>query len=560
MPAEVQARGRLRDRRGLPGADRRPRARRAARRSSATGSEPAERGPGAPLTMRRLGRPVRRRARPRGGGLLPRRPRGAERAASGSRWPAAWRSLASAERRGPGSASAPASPRCSRRSRSSARRASAIPLTQALTAPLLGPARGARLARRCAQMLACAAVRLIHNTATTAFFIWVITGGLDAYAGTYDAIGRRLGLDIGSADALVLTAAGLLAWAAFASVVQVLVYRRGLARWDELADAPRCALRRRHGAAKRRRRASRAARFDPRAVALAAAVAFGLLLSSTAWPLLGGRGALARARVGRGAAGPRAAADRPAASPRVLAGGALVFALGGGLGLDAALRRALRAAPARAGRHLAARRPPAPTGCARSRGARSGGCAACRARPRPRGARRRSAPEGRLAAAGRALLERSSRGVPTRGRCRSLDAVLGWVVAEAARSVPRRRASACLRSARAGSTGARDRGAVAPGRRGGPGLARRRAGRDQQVVEQRRRQPRLEQRAVERLQQQVAAVGVDAPAPTAPRPARRWPRACGWPSRTGSPPAPRRSRARRSKPAALGVARQLGRA
>ena len=80
-----------------------------------------------------------------------------------------------------------------------------IPLTQAATAPMLGRLE-ARGWRPLPQILACAAIRLVHNTATTAFFIWVITGGLDAYAGTYDAIGRRLGLEIGSADALVLTA------------------------------------------------------------------------------------------------------------------------------------------------------------------------------------------------------------------------------------------------------------------------------------------------------------------------------------------------------------------
>ena len=117
-----------------------------------------------------------------------------------------------------------------------------IPLTQALTAPLLGRLE-ARGWRPLAQMLACAAVRLVHNTATTAFFIWVITGGLDAYAGTYDAIGRRVGIEIGSADALALTLAGLLAWTAFASVVQVLVYRRGLARWDELEEQLRTGTR-----------------------------------------------------------------------------------------------------------------------------------------------------------------------------------------------------------------------------------------------------------------------------------------------------------------------------
>ena len=105
-----------------------------------------------------------------------------------------------------------------------------VPLTQAVSAPILGRlhARGVGF---WPQLLACATVRLLHNAATTAFFIWVITGGLDAYAGTYDAIGRRVGIEVGTADALALTLAGLLVWAAFASTVQVLVYRRGLRAW-----------------------------------------------------------------------------------------------------------------------------------------------------------------------------------------------------------------------------------------------------------------------------------------------------------------------------------------
>src|ERR687898_773629 len=106
-----------------------------------------------------------------------------------------------------------------------------IPLTQAATAPLLGrlEARGVPVAL---QVLACASIRLLHNTATTAFFIWIVTGGLDAYAGTYDAIGRRVGIEIGTEDALLLTVATLLVWAGFASIVQVLVYRRGLRDWE----------------------------------------------------------------------------------------------------------------------------------------------------------------------------------------------------------------------------------------------------------------------------------------------------------------------------------------
>src|SRR5829696_6696489 len=154
-----------------------------------------------------------------------------------------------------------------------------VPLTQAISAPMLGRlhARGVGF---WPQLFACAAVRLLHNAATTAFFIWVITGGLDAYAGTYDAVGRRVGIAVGSADALALTLAGLVAWAAFASTVQVLVYRRGLRGWAEpdrdapAESAPSVGAR------------GLAGRFDPRAVAAAALVAFVLLLSSTAWVLL----------------------------------------------------------------------------------------------------------------------------------------------------------------------------------------------------------------------------------------------------------------------------------
>ena len=215
-----------------------------------------------------------------------------------------------------------------------------IPLTQAATAPLLG-----RLEARgwpaLPQIAVCAVLRILHNSATTAFFIWVITGGLDAYAGTYDAIGRRFGLDVGTADALALTAAGLLVWGVFASVVQVLVYRRGLRSWPEDDDA------RYVDGDIRRERTGRPAehrrRFDPRAVTLTAVVLFAVLLASTEWIVLGAVAlVLAAAWL----------LSRPDREPlptgllfaAVLALGALIFALGGGLGIDVALRRALRAA------------------------------------------------------------------------------------------------------------------------------------------------------------------------------------------------------------------------
>jgi hypothetical protein len=238
-----------------------------------------------------------------------------------------------------------------------------IPLTQAATAPMLGrlEARGVAVLP---QILACAAIRLLHNAATTAFFIWVIAGGLDAYAGTYDAIGRRIGIEIGTADALGLTLAGLLAWAAFASTVQVLVYRRGLRGWEatpasarDESDVDRDIGGQRNardvsrpmgdqrnardagatGAAGRRRR------FDPRAVTLAAAVAFALLLASTSWPLLAAvAAALALAWIA--APTDREPVPTGLVFAAILALGALAFGLGGGLGLDEAARRATRAA------------------------------------------------------------------------------------------------------------------------------------------------------------------------------------------------------------------------
>jgi hypothetical protein len=225
-----------------------------------------------------------------------------------------------------------------------------IPLTQAATAPMLGrlEARGVAVLP---QILACAAIRLLHNAATTAFFIWVIAGGLDAYAGTYDAIGRRVGIEVGTADALGVTVAGLLAWAAFASTVQVLVYRRGLRGWDRLAasagdesDVDRdIGGRRNAAAAGTAREASHKRRFDPRAITLAAAVAFALLLSGTSWPLLAAvAGTLAIAWIAL------PTDNEPVKTgvifAAILAAGALAFALGGGLGLDEAARRATRAA------------------------------------------------------------------------------------------------------------------------------------------------------------------------------------------------------------------------
>jgi len=325
-----------------------------------------------------------------------------------------------------------------------------VPLTQALTAPMLGRlhARGVGF---WPQLAACALVRLIHNAATTAFFIWVIAGGLDAYAGTYDAIGRRFGIEVNTADALVLTAVSLLAWAAFASTVQVLVYRRGLLSWAAGAGA----VERQHrGEPDRRWWADRSesdtnthhlGRFDPRAVTLSAAVAFALLLGSTEWAFLAAMGVwLAVAwLVARADPEPVKAGLVFAA---ILAAGAFTFALGGGLGLDAAVRRAmraallvlaatwLRAAAGADGLREVSRRvlrrlrkiPAAPEASSVLDGIES---------------------EGRLAAAARALTDRLAE-TPKRPR-ELLDAVLAWVVRQSDTFQPAPPPAALLLSASA---------------------------------------------------------------------------------------------------------------
>jgi len=317
-----------------------------------------------------------------------------------------------------------------------------VPLTQALSAPILGRlhARGVGF---WPQLAACGLVRLLHNAATTAFFVWVIAGGLDAYAGTYDTIGRRLGIEVGTADALVLTLVSLLAWAAFASTVQVLVYRRGLRGWAAAArqhrrdaDEARWWV----SVAENATSTHDPGRFDPRVVALSAAAAFVLLLASTEWVLLAVVSAwlLTVWLVSKPDPQPLPAGLAFAA---ILAAGAFLFAVGGGLGIDAALRRSgraallvlvatwLRAAARATGLREVARR------------------ALGRLRRVPSATEAASVldaieSEGRLAEAARALVARVSE-VPKRPTA-LLDAVLTWVVhasgsfspAAAARALP----------------------------------------------------------------------------------------------------------------------------
>jgi hypothetical protein len=173
-------------------------------------------------------------------------------------------------------------------------------------------------------------------------------------------------------------------------------------------------------------------RFARRAAALAAAVAFALLLSGTAWALLAAVSAwLTLAWL----------AARPDKAPvpagllfaALLAGGGFAFALGGGLGLDVAARRAARAG-------LLVLTATWLRGAAGADGLREvsrqvlGRLRRVPAAPEAALVLDQIASEGRLAAAARAL-EGQLRGVEKRPLA-ILDAVLRWVVRESSAFEP----------------------------------------------------------------------------------------------------------------------------
>jgi len=213
-----------------------------------------------------------------------------------------------------------------------------IPLTQSLSAPLLGRmhARGASVS---AQLAACAAFRLLDLIVTILFYISIVAGGLETYAATYDAlVGWLPGFPEGVTGALVLTAAGLVAWTVFASAVQVLVYHRALFAWPSASPAraaPTAALRNADAPA------PPVPRYDPRAAAVAAAIAFTVLLTSTD-PIVLGAVAAWLALAWLTARADRAPVRAGLALAAMLAGGALVFGLVGGAGIELTLQRMAR--------------------------------------------------------------------------------------------------------------------------------------------------------------------------------------------------------------------------
>ncbi|MAS54452.1 hypothetical protein [Nocardioides sp.] len=107
-----------------------------------------------------------------------------------------------------------------------------IPVPHAVSAPWLGVLY--RKGRALLTMaLAGALVRSGYYLMTSVFSILVLIG-LEAYVGSYEQLRQWLGfLPAGTAAALWLTAAMLVAWSLGAGLVQAWVLRRGLRDWDD---------------------------------------------------------------------------------------------------------------------------------------------------------------------------------------------------------------------------------------------------------------------------------------------------------------------------------------
>jgi hypothetical protein len=219
-----------------------------------------------------------------------------------------------------------------------------VPLTQAITAPILGhmEARGRGTAPQLATTIA---IRAFQNLMFTLFYVFVIVG-FDAYTGSYDQLfGWIPGLPTDPAGALAMAAVSLVIWAVGASIVQVLVYRRGLRRWPapDAALAPEPPAGAPEAGALPAGTRFAGGRFDPRAVVLAAIVAFAILLTGTSWPMLLAVGlwlALAWAL----ARGDRSVVKPGLVLAAVLVSGTLVFGLIGSMGLELTVQRTIRAA------------------------------------------------------------------------------------------------------------------------------------------------------------------------------------------------------------------------
>ena len=350
-----------------------------------------------------------------------------------------------------------------------------VPLTQAITAPMLGRARGAADAAPAPVPGLPATPPDPQHRRPPRSSSGSSPAGSTPTSGTYDALGgtRR---DRGGGDRGARLHRGRAWWCGACSprAVQVMVYRRGLRSWDAIRAGRAC-----QGIGRWRVRRPRTPVHTPAASTRAPprsppAVAFGLLLSGTSWPLLGAVAAwLALAAAG--------VARRP---------------VGGAHGARLLRRPGRGRVPVRAGgrpgpRHRGPRAAPGracscwwPPGCGRRPG--SGGLREVGRRALGKLRRLPAMPEASAGARGHRLGGPPRRPRPARSRRRCatrptrawplVDAVLGWVVREASAEVRSRRPRAGAEAAAAGG----GRGAAGAGR-GARAHARRLAARRPEI-------------------------------------------------------------------------------
>ena len=210
------------------------------------------------------------------------------------------------------------------------------PLTQAITAPLLG-AMHAKGRRPVTQFLACLILRLLHYTVITALAVFILIG-TKAYAGSYHTLfGWLPFLPKGLAGALVLTAIVDVVAAMFFSAVQVWFYRQALLGWDQRVGVP---SRANHPAPAE---AATAGGLDPRIALIVATLVTVLLLASHSWPVLGAVTAWLAVAWIFARHGDREVVRIGLILAATLAVGTLIPSLIGGLGINEAAQRTVRA-------------------------------------------------------------------------------------------------------------------------------------------------------------------------------------------------------------------------
>lgn len=215
------------------------------------------------------------------------------------------------------------------------------PLTQAITAPLMG-AMHAKGRRPVTQFLACLILRLLHYTVITALAVFILIG-TKAYAGSYHTLfGWLPFLPKGLTGALVLTAIVDVLAAIFFSSVQVWFYRQALTGWEQRAGqsaSPHMA-----GARQRSSEPAKTGGLDPRIALIVATLVTVLLLISHSWPVLGAVAAWLAVAWVFARHGDREVIRVGLILAATLAVGTLIPSLIGGLDINEAAQRTVRAA------------------------------------------------------------------------------------------------------------------------------------------------------------------------------------------------------------------------